>query len=492
MKLTRNFKLEFKTLLTVNIFCLQQLLLLPINQAHAGGFFDGFAKGHTEKYNNCKDKQYQSDSVKKENDAKAKAREGNNAAIDKTSQSTNNASDPCTTGEFFELTSKMQIITSAIYAAAAITCTSECFSVVGGAGTACTVMSWVGLGADVAGVGYVAMQADSFAEGASTAYGNWAKAYGLPASAVAASMFGGDKLASMLTKDGATKADKAKAGACAGAIINGAQATVRFANSFIVKNSADDEYNKVTVLAADRTQVLNTMNRQEGSNGSSTSGPAGGEQKDHQNKVGDLAKKEEKTPQQKLSENYATAMNSPIMKNFEKLTGHSGDELANQIANGVPPLVAAGQMAASQLGENPVAAVAAVQDQSKNVVDQIKDEIGLKNKGLELAYESTANRAPSSKKGHDDGLGDFGALMAGLMPGQKAKDDAAQGSTGLKFSAAQTQAAAQQGLHTSEKSLFTVVGSRYQQVTSKFLTGDNLVGQPQPLTVLPNNPYLSK
>jgi len=110
-----------------------------------------------------------------------------------------------------------------------------------------------------------------------------------------------------------------------------------------------------------------------------------------------------------------------------------------------------------------------------------------------FASAGGGTRAPAKEA---NPLAGFGDLLTQMMPGGQKKADLDRSGTagGVNFGTRGPAAAAlaqREGLHTSDQSLFDVVGSRYQAISRRFMSeGD----QPEyaPSAGLPENPYLTR
>jgi hypothetical protein len=190
--------------------------------------------------------------------------------------------------------------------------------------------------------------------------------------------------------------------------------------------------------------------------------------------------------------NAAMAALGPLMNQYEKVTGQPASDLANVVKNGgnLPQFLA--KTFGDKIGADGVGMLAAIDKQSSQMIADHRDELEAQNKKITVASASSFEMqskggGSSAPKGND--MPDFGALMSGLLGKKPGEEKGPEGVRALAFSNAAAKPG-NEGLHPASRSIFDVVGSRYQLISNRFLSGDMLV-KPQQST-LPNNPYLTR
>jgi hypothetical protein len=346
---------------------------------------------------------------------------------------------------------------------------------------ACEIAGYASKGVDVAGAVYIAIQTKD------------ATKVVLPLTTIVAQLG-----LELMMSDGGKPSKIDGEGCQLGAmsfIGNFLQSAVRSANAIMAKNQADDadkdmaEMKGGTTFNAQPNQLAGNTNNQ-GDSQSGTTGAVGGVSR---NTGGGLTPAQQKTSD-KIASSLATGAFGTTSKAFEKLTGVSGKQLADAVASGVKPLEAVAQAAtaAGQMDSDIAAkAVAISQNEGKLNDAMAQAKIPLSDTG----FEST----PMASKGGGGGGGDNDmANMMGAMMGMLNPQKGAAGPHGPAPAAPAPVAKPVQtsdGFHLPDKSLFEVVGLRYQIVANDFLNGKTITHegqQQQAPSLVPSNPYLKK
>jgi hypothetical protein len=273
------------------------------------------------------------------------------------------------------------------------------------------------------------------------------------------------------------------------------QAAIRGANAGMAKADMDKADNAMAEMKGGSTfdgtpnQTSGNTNTQSGDN-SGTTGAVGAVSV---HTGSGLTPKQAKTSDS-IASSLATGAFAPAIKDFEKLTGVSAKQLADKVAAGAPPIETVMQAATAAPGaENAVdgitKGVEISRDQNKINDAMMQAKVKLPDYG----FESSTLARHDSGGGGDSGP-DMNAMMAGMM-GMLNPQKAAQGPQGPQTTAAKPVAKPVQtsdGFHLPDKSLFEVVGLRYQIVANDFLSGRNLLHEnhSQAPSLVPTNPYL--
>lgn len=381
-----------------------------------------------------------------------------------------NANDPCNQAHVFEASAKSQAFAAKAYSVASVICLTECVANTGG--TACLVS---GLGAAAA----------------ETVNALRVKA----ASDTVMSQIGGP----LATAGLALGADKAGASkrtqSCMAFGMNALQSTVRWANHGSSLESANESYRQKLEMMSQAPQLEMAKAPDGTSNGASSNNGT-----DSTQNIGGIndsmtEKSAANAADKSFEENAAEMGQIPMLRAFEKLTGKPASGLDERINAGMPPLIAAADMAAGALGPQGMQALSAFASQSDDLAAKMKPELDMLDKETGLAATSfeSGGRAGSRAAASDDmAMPDLQAIMSQFMPQkpgeEKPNSNVAQVQYGARQLAAQTS---ERGIHAPARSIFDIVGSRYQLLSQKFLTGENIrTGAPQSL--LPANPYLRK
>ncbi|MBI3554936.1 MAG: hypothetical protein HY074_01580 [Deltaproteobacteria bacterium] len=158
---------------------------------------------------------------------------------------------------------------------------------------------------------------------------------------------------------------------------------------------------------------------------------------------------------------------------LEATTGHSADEVNNMLMDGQSPMMAGMTVAGEQMGDM-LPVVAALEQNKDQILKELAPELGQ----LQVAkgsFESTGGAKGHASAGHSgDGMPDMASILAGLQGGNKKKEAGPPGSQAVGFGkpAAKGPDVSSDGFHPASKSLFEIVGTRYQLVTKRFLAGE--------------------
>ncbi len=227
------------------------------------------------------------------------------------------------------------------------------------------------------------------------------------------------------------------------------------------------------------------------SGGGDNSGSAGPEQAQDPKMLRDLpAADKKKFTAANFAASSATAGEAKTMAPalLEATTGHSAEELNNRLLNGESPMEAAMAISGAQMGS--MLPIVAALHQNK---DQLYKELAPEMEQVHVSKNDFDSGKGGSAKHHSsssDGMPDMSALLAGLQG--KQKEAGPPGSKTVAFGqGAKTSGVSADGLHPASKSLFDIIGTRYQLVQKRFLAGE-ATGMDQAPSSVPKNIYLRK
>lgn len=192
---------------------------------------------------------------------------------------------------------------------------------------------------------------------------------------------------------------------------------------------------------------------------------------------------------EQIAASAASAAFAPTFDVFEKTTGQSRQDLIDRIAEGQTPMLAAAEMSGALDAES--ATLLKELDQHKvELAETLKSKITDLPKNASIAFEGSGGSG-SKFASSDLNFPDLSSLMASLNPQQPAAENGGRGVSALKSLEPSTPPTLKEGFHTAEKSIFEIVGSRYQKVSSDFLSGRFQLKE-EPASLIPVNPYLKK
>lgn len=210
--------------------------------------------------------------------------------------------------------------------------------------------------------------------------------------------------------------------------------------------------------------------------------------------LADVPKEEKaKLSPKAIAASMATSKDKAMLpKALETVTGMNAENVAERLMNGESPMMVG--MAAVDGNSAEAANLMAMHQNKDKLLEVAKEEIAATSpKGQDTQFETAGPRGRKIASKSDDGL-DMNAIMAAFMPKQPQ-----QGPPGAKAVNLTPRAAApsanSEGFHSADRSLFDVVGTRYQLLQKRFLAGEK-VGNDKPApsgpTTLPKNLYLRK
>lgn len=193
-----------------------------------------------------------------------------------------------------------------------------------------------------------------------------------------------------------------------------------------------------------------------------------------------------------LKSSAASAALEPMLRQFNKATGKTLDDIINGVANGENPMTTISSMAAPSIGEG---AASGLNELANKAAEETQRRINQQSlAGGAEGYEAIRHGGSGSGKKEDGLSGMLAGMMKGMMGGQGGEQGA--GALGPKQIGFGAQLAAKkladQGLHTPTESIFDVVGNRYQRLTNRFLNEGAQTAVRTPASLLPKNVYLRK
>lgn len=404
--------------------------------------------------------------------------------------------DPCYQASLMKKGAEVQETAGMIYAAVAATCLVGCFVVA--ATGACTYG------------GYAAM-ANDFVGAAAVGNAGQAITGQITGPLMMLSMGGDHNTIEALTqKKGESdeafterqnaaeqkhKDDQAKSNSCKAAGVNAVQSAVRWFNYKASMDKVNEAYTQKLAMNTGAMPQLTMSGPESGGGDTSGSGitatqGTAGRKEGTEN--GDLALKNDRG----LEELAAEAGQTQVLRNFENVTGKPISELEERVKAGMPPLFAAAQMASGAIGAEGAQAGMSLAATASQLAPEFKDEFDAADKKFGMtdrAFDSLTGRSGGHGSSGDSGMPDLGALMAGLMPKKPGGRGAAKNPNQIAFGP-RGPAASQinrDGFHPPTRSIFEVVGARYQMVAGALLSGSTVLDG-KPVSLLPANPYLRK
>lgn len=381
---------------------------------------------------------------------------------------TDSAGDPTAQENLYKKAATRQTISAITHGVAAVACYTYC--------QACSTFSTVATGLDVVGALAVKSEQEDIMSTITP----------LITPVMGSFMMGGGMALSTKESD----YQRTKKGDRDGTCVRGAAMQALQAGYFTIQASQSSKLaNEAASYKAEVRTEMPTMSAQLGSGGGPTEQVSEATSVGYASNTTPAAKAE--AIKAELKSSNATAALEPMMRQFNKATGKTLDDIINGVANGENPMTTIAAMAAPSIGEG---AASGLNELANKTAEETQRRINQKSlAGGTEGYEAIRSGGGGSGKKEDGLSGMLAGMMKGMMGGEKEEGAGALGPKQIGFGAQlEAKKLADQGLHTQTESIFDVVGNRYQLITNRFLNEGAQTVVRTPASLLPKNVYLRK